>query len=220
MSKMEVEIWSDIMCPWCYIGKRRFEKALTLFEGANQIEITWKSFQLNPDMKTMPGKNMIEYLSEIKGWSLQQSTEMHAHVTALAKAEGLEYNFEKVVVANSFDAHRLIQLAKSKGKGDEAEEVLFHAYFTEGKNMADLEVLHSLGLRMGLTDAEIAEVLQSDAYTAEVQQDIYQARQVGAQGVPFFVFDKKYALSGAQPAEIFLQALQQSFEEWRNLTTS
>lgn len=217
---MEVEIWSDVMCPWCYIGKRRFEKALSDFEGAQQIEITWKSFQLNPDMETMPGKNMIAYLSEIKGWSLQQSTEMHAHVTALAKAEGLVYNFEKAVVANSFDAHRLIQLAKSTGKGDLAEEALFYAYFTEGKNIAEHAVLLDLGLQIGLNETEITQMLQSDAYATEVQNDIYQARQVGARGVPFFVFNKKYALSGAQPAETFLQALQQSFNEWNQITTS
>lgn len=221
---MEVEIWSDIMCPWCYIGKRRFEKALSQFDRSNEISINWKSFQLNPQMKTMPDKNIIEYLSEIKGWSIEQSHEMHAHVSSLAKAEGLDYDFDKAVVANSFDAHRLIQFAKTKGLGGAAEETLFRSYFTEGKNIADHTILVQIGAGIGLSPTEIEEMLASGAFTDEVKRDIYEAQQVGARGVPFFVFDQKYAVSGAQPSEVFLEVIQKAFEEWEgsqaNTTTT
>ena len=131
---MKVEIWSDVMCPFCYIGKRRFEAALLKFEHKDEVEIIWKSFQLNPHMKTDPEKNINQYLAEIKGWTLDQAESMNERVTQMAKAEGLHYDFDKAIVANSFDAHRLIQLAKTHNKGDEAEERLFKAYFSEGKN--------------------------------------------------------------------------------------
>lgn len=216
-NKMQVEIWSDVMCPFCYIGKRKFEKALGEFKDANQIEVNWKSFQLNPEMKTLPGKNIVEYLAEIKGWSMEQSTRMHAQVTSSAKEVGLDYHFDKAVVANSFDAHRLIQLAKSKGLGDRAEEILFRSYFTEGKNIADHSTLIEIGELIGLHLADIKDMLTSDQYTQEVQQDLYEAQQVGVRGVPFFVFGGKYAVSGAQPSTVFLEVIQKSFDEWKNL---
>jgi predicted DsbA family dithiol-disulfide isomerase len=215
---MEIEIWSDIMCPFCYIGKRRLEEALAKFEHAGEIQINWKSFQLNPDMPTMPGKNIIEYLAEIKGWSLEQSHEMHEHVSQMAKEVGLVYDYDKAVVANSFDAHRLIQFAKKHMKGDLAEERLFKAYFTEGKNIADQEVLKALGIEIGLDENELSQVLTSDAFAEEVQQDIYEAQQVGVRGVPFFVLNRKYGISGAQPTAIFLNALNQSYQEWNDTT--
>ena len=138
---MKVEIWSDIMCPFCYIGKRKFESALAQFEHKDDVDIVWKSFQLNPDMKTEAGKNINQYLAEIKGWSVEQAKEMNDRVTEMAKQVGLEYDLNKAVVANSFNAHRLIQFAKNTGKGDAAEERLFKAYFTEGKNVDELHVL-------------------------------------------------------------------------------
>lgn len=213
--KMKVEIWSDIMCPFCYIGKRKFESAIGQFGDAAGVEVEWHSFQLDPSMKTEPDKNMYQYLSERKGISYQQSVEMHKQVTDMAEAVGLEYNFDKAVVANSFDAHRLIQLAKTKGLGDAIEERLFHAYFTEGKNVSDHAVLKALGEDIGLDGKEIAEVLNSNAYTKQVQHDIDEAAQIGVRGVPFFVFNRKFAVSGAQAPEAFLQALQQSFQDWR-----
>lgn len=214
-AKMKVEIWSDIMCPFCYIGKRKFEDAISQFEGAAAVEVEWHSFQLDPSMKTEPDKNMYQYLSEHKGISYQQSVEMHKQVTDMAEAVGLKYNFDKAVVANSFDAHRLIQLAKTKGLGDAAEEQLFYAYFTEGKNVSDHTVLKKLGEDIGLDGKEIAEALDSNAYSKEVQRDIDEATEIGVRGVPFFVFNRKFAVSGAQPPEAFLQALQQSFQDWR-----
>lgn len=213
--KMKVEIWSDIMCPFCYIGKRKFESAMAGFGDAAGVEVEWHSFQLDPSLQSEPDKNLYQYLSERKGISYQQSVDMHKQVTDMAKSAGLEYNFDKAVVSNSFDAHRLIQLAKTKGLGDAAEERLFYAYFTEGKNVSDHVVLKELGKDIGLSENDLNELFNSNAYSKEVQHDIAEASQIGVRGVPFFVFNRKYAVSGAQPPEVFVQALQQSFEDWK-----
>lgn len=208
---MKVEIWSDIMCPFCYIGKRKFENALAQFEHKGEVEVVWKSFQLNPDMETNPRKNVIEYLAEIKGWTIAQSEQMHERVTKMASEVGLAYHFEKAVIANSLDAHRLIQFAKTKGKGDEAEERLFKAYFTEGKNTSDQQVLTNLAAEIGLNVSEVKKLYLDTDYTAEVKKDIKEAEQLGVTGVPFFVFDRKHAVSGAQPSEVFLEVLNKAF---------
>lgn len=211
---MKVEIWSDIMCPFCYIGKRRFETALQQFPGKEDIEIVWKSFQLNPTMKTEPDKNINEYLAEAKGWTLDYAKQMNAHVTNMAKEVGLHYDFDKAVVANSFDAQRLVQLAKANRKGDEMEERLFKAYFTEGKNTADQATLIQLGTEIGLDPATIKKVLASNEYADKVEQDIYEAQQIGVRGVPYFVLNDRYAVSGAQASETFLGALNKAWGEW------
>ena len=211
---MKVEIWSDVMCPFCYIGKRKFETALEQFPQKEQIEIEWKSFQLNPAMKTEPGKSINEYLAEVKGWSPEYAAQMNDHVSSIAAEVGLEYNMDKAVVANSFDAHRFVQFAKTKGKGDDAEEQLFKAYFTDGKNTADHETLLELGSQIGLDTVELKTVLEGSKFSDQVRNDIYEAQQVGARGVPFFVLDRKYAVSGAQQPETFLGALEKSFSEW------
>lgn len=211
---MKVEIWSDVMCPWCYIGKRKFEKALSQFPQRDKIEVEWKSFQLNPDMKTDPDKSIVEYLSEEKGLTVDHAQQMLNHVTNVASEVGLDYHMDQTVLANSFDSHRFIQLAKKNNLGDAAEEQLFHAYFTEGKNTADHQTLITLGEKIGLDPAVTKDVLESDQFAAEVHKDLYEARQVGVRGVPFFVLDRKYAVSGAQQPETFLGALQQSYQEW------
>lgn len=217
-TKLKVEIWSDIMCPFCYIGKRRFEKALNRFNHKKDIEVEWKSLQLNPELVTDPGIHINDYLSKTKGWTQDYARQANAYVTQMALEEGLHYDFDRVVVANSFDAHRLIQLAKSRGKGEEMEERLFKAYFTEGKNIADHETLIALGAEV-LTDPQvIRDMLQTNAFAESVEQDIYESQQIGVRGVPFFVFNDKYAVSGAQPVETFLEALNKSWEEW-NLAT-
>ena len=215
---MKVEIWSDIMCPFCYIGKRNFEAALKEFEGREEIEIEWKSFQLDPSIpKTFETKiNTIEYLAERKGMSIEKSKELHTNVIETAKKVGLDYDFEKAVVANSFDAHRLIQLAKTKGLGDAAEESLFKAYFTDGKDMSDHSTLVQLGKEIGLNEEEIISALASEEFEAKVNFDVSEGSQLGVTGVPFFVFDRKYAVSGAQPIETFLNALKQSHAESKN----
>jgi len=211
---MKVEIWSDVMCPFCYIGKRRFEKALKQFPARGGIDVVWKSFQLNPGMRTEPGKNINQYLSEVKGWSLAQAKQANDYVTNMAKELGLTYDFDKAVVANSFDAHRLIQLAKASGKGDAMEELLFKAYFTEGKNIADHDTLLELAITIGLDPDAVKKVLNSNEYSDAVERDIYEAQQIGVRGVPYFVLNDRYAVSGAQASETFLGALNKAWGEW------
>lgn len=214
-NKMQVEIWSDVMCPFCYIGKRKFETALAQFENSAAIEIVWKSYQLNPEMKTDPSKNSISALAEHKGISIAESHEMHNYVIEMASKAGLNYNMDKTISANSFNAHRLTHFAKSMGKQLDAEEKLFEAYFISGKNIDDITTLIELGKSIGLAQDELTKVLESDAYAGDVRRDIYEAQQIGVRGVPFFVFDRKYAVSGAQESDVFLQSLQKSYEEWK-----
>lgn len=210
---MKVEIWSDVMCPFCYIGKRKFEKALEQFPQKEKVEVEWKSFQLNPTMKTDPQKNINQYLSEAKGWSIEYAKKVNESVTARAKGVGLTYNFDKAIVANSFDAHRFSHLAKKHRLQDKAEERLFSAYFTEGKNTADHNTLIQLGIDIGLNADEVKQMLNSNVFTDDVRRDIYDAQQVGVQGVPFFVLDNQYAVSGAQESDLFLQALTAAWKE-------
>ena len=215
---MKVEIWSDIMCPFCYIGKRNFEAALNEFDAKNEIEIEWKSFQLDPTIPKSFEKKVstYEYLAERKGMPVERSKEIHDNIVETARKVGLTYNFEKAVVANSFDAHKLIQLAKTKGLGDAAEESLFKAYFTDGKDMSDHSTLIQLGKEIGLNEEEIIAALVSEEFEAKVNFDVSEGSQLGVTGVPFFVFDRKYAVSGAQPIETFLNALKQSHAESKN----
>ena len=210
---MKVEIWSDVMCPFCYIGKRKFENALNQFAHKDEVEVIWKSFQLNPDMKTEPNKSTTQYLAETKGWSLKQAQEATQYVTDVAKKVGLTYNMDKAVVANSFDAHRFLHFAKEHGVQNEAKEQLLKAYFTEGLNTADHDTLIQLGTEIGLDAKELKALLDSDLYADKVRQDIYEAQQVGVRGVPFFVLNEKYAVSGAQESDLFLQALNQTWAE-------
>jgi predicted DsbA family dithiol-disulfide isomerase len=214
LKDMKVEIWSDVMCPFCYIGKRKFENALEQFANKNDVQIQWRSFQLNPNLQTDPGKNIHEYLAEHKGWTEEYARNAHKQMTATAKESGLEYNFDTVIPANSYNAHRLSHLAAKYNLQDAAEERLFKAYFTEGKNIDDQETLIQLGVDIGLQKDEIRNVLQSDLYAQEVEQDIYEAQQIGVRGVPFFVIDRKYAVSGAQPSSVFLGALQRAYQEF------
>lgn len=213
--KMKVEIWSDIMCPFCYIGKRRFEAAIEQFPGAENIEVEWHSFQLDPTIQSGHGDNLYSYLSKRKGIPYQQAEEMNRQVSASAAQLGLTYNLDKAVVANSFDAHRLIQYAKQHQLGDEAEERLFRAYFTEGKDMSDHATLAELAKEIGLEEEPVRQMLAGNQFATEVRKDINEAETLGIRGVPFFVFDRKYGVSGAQPSEAFLQALTKSVEEWQ-----
>lgn len=211
---MKVEIWSDIMCPFCYIGKRHFEAALKQFPNAEAITVEWKSFQLDPTIPTMAERvDVYQYLADKKGMTLEQSKAMHQNVIQMAKNAGLDYNFDIAVVGNSKDAHRLIQFAKTEGLGDQAEEALFKAYFTDGRNMSDLNDLVEIGTSIGLKSDELTAVLESEAFAYEMMQDIQEAQNIGVQGVPFFVFDRKYAISGAQPVEAFLQTLEKVYSE-------
>lgn len=213
--KMKIEVWSDVVCPFCYIGKSNFDEALAQFAEKENIEFVWKSFQLNPNLKTNLDQNLYEHLSESKGISVEQAKGMGSHAAQMGKASGLNLDFDKSVVANSFNSHRLIHHAKANGLQQEMKERLFKAYFSEGKNIDDSETLIALATEIGLDSDEAMAVLESDKYADAVNADIQESRQLGVSGVPFFVFDRKYAVSGAQPAEAFLQNLEKSFTEWR-----
>jgi predicted DsbA family dithiol-disulfide isomerase len=210
---MKVEIWSDIACPFCYIGKRKFENALTKFSDKKDVEVVWKSYQLDPSTQQNPGMSIHDYLAEKKGMSAAQAKEMNDYVTAMAGEVGLSYDFEKTVVANTFNAHRLIHLAAKHKLQDQAEESLFSAYFTRGKNIQDRETLIELGLEIGLDAQEVRQVLEGSAYADEVRKDFADALKVGVRGVPFFLFNNKYAISGAQPSDVFSQVLEKVRDE-------
>ncbi len=210
---MKIEIWSDIACPFCYIGKRKLEKAIQKLPDSSSIQIEWKSFQLNPDLQTNENQNTLTYLSQTKGWTLDQTLQMTAQVAATGREEGLNFDFEHTVVANTKQAHRLLHFAKEKGKQDELKERLFQVYFEEGKNIDQQETLLNCAEAARLDREEAKQVLDSASFDAAIDQDVYESRLIGVQGVPFFVFDRKYGISGAQPDEVFDRTLQQALQE-------
>jgi len=214
--KMKIEVWSDVVCPFCYIGKRNYEQAIEKFKYADQIELVWKSYQLDPTVPTGEiSESNYEYLAKRKGWTLEQTIDIHKNVVATAKKAGLTYNFDIAKVANTFNAHRIIQFAKTKGLGDKAEELFFKGYFTEGKNLNAKEDLMTIGKLIGLTEDEVNTALTDEKYADAVKMDIDEAAQLGIQGVPFFVMNRKYAVSGAQDPKVFLQTIEKAFEEWK-----
>lgn len=210
---LNIQIWSDIMCPFCYIGKRRIEEALQNFKHKDSVAIEWKSFQLDANFIAEPDDNIIDHLAEKYLKDTDWAQTMIDNMTQNAKNAGLDFHFEKAILANSFHAHRLLHLAKKYNLANELEELLFKAYLTDGKNVNDLDTLSKLGKEVGIDSEEIKQVLESNEYAKEVQQDIEQAQAIGVQGVPFFVFDNKYAISGAQPAATFLQTLERVWQE-------
>lgn len=216
-NKMKIEIWSDVMCPFCYIGKRNFEMAMAQFADKEHIEVVWKSYQLDPSIPEIANETYEEYLVKRKGMSPAQVRTMLQNVTHTAKQTGLDYHFDKSQMVNSHKAHQLIQFAKTKNLGDEAEERLFRAFFTEGKSIADTETLTQLGKEIGLDGQELQTAFTDKKYARLVQDDIREAGEIGVSGVPFFVIDRKYAVSGAQPPQAFLETLEKSFAEWRKL---
>lgn len=210
---MQVNIWSDIRCPFCYIGKRKFEAALEKFPHKDKVEVIWRSFELDPNLITRKDISMYDYFAELKGMTREHAVQMNNQVSQVAKEVGLDFNIEQSVVANSFDGHRLIQLAKAHGLGSEAEEALFKAHFTDGENIDDQKVLINIGRSIGLDESEINQMYASEAYSAEVREDQKLAQSIGVRGVPFFVFNDKYAVSGAQSPESFLEVLEKAFSE-------
>ena len=210
---MKVEIWSDIVCPFCYIGKRKFENALNRFDNKEQVEIIWHSFQLDPDVIPVQGQSVDQYLADRKGVSLKEGKEMNEYMSSIAKEVGLEYNFDKAIINNTMNAHRLLHLAKKGGVQNDVKEKLFAAYYTDGKDVGDTETLVQIGESGGLNADEIRELLQSNEYIKEVRIDQFRGEQLGVQGVPFFVFNSKYEVSGAQSAEVFSNELEKVWEE-------
>lgn len=213
---MKVEIWSDVMCPFCYLGKHRYEQALAQFAERDYVITEWKSFQLDPTLpKEGLSTNTYTYLSERKGMSIDRARQMTEGLSAQAAAEGITLDFEKAIIANTFDAHRLTHLAKRQGFGNEIEEKLFEAHFVNGEDISDKVVLTTLGKSVGLKEDQIQEMFEKDQFKEEVKAEITEAAKLGIRGVPFFVFNRKYAVSGAQPQEVFLQTLEKAFAEWR-----
>jgi predicted DsbA family dithiol-disulfide isomerase len=208
---MKVDIWSDVRCPFCYIGKRKFESALALFEHKDKIEVEWHSFELDPNAETKPDADPVDYLADRYGRPREWAEEMHENVTQTAAEVGLKFNLGISVVANSFDAHRLIQLAKTEGLGDAIEEHLFEAFFTAGKDISNHQTLVEIGTAAGLDKITVETMLRGKDFTDEVRYDEQTAQQIGVRGVPFFVFNEKLAVSGAQPPETFLGAMQQAW---------
>jgi predicted DsbA family dithiol-disulfide isomerase len=212
---MQLEIWSDIMCPFCYMGKRNLEAALGRFSHAAEVQVLWKSYQLDPELAPSPGTSIHEYLAERKGMTRDWSVRVHAQVERAAAEVGLVYNFDAVVVANSFDAHRLAHLARGKGLQGRMQERLFAAYFTEGRDLGDRSTLVALAAEAGLDAAETRRVLAEGAFADEVRQDCREAEELGAEGVPFFVVDRRYGFTGAQPSGQVLDFLTKAWSGQR-----
>lgn len=206
---MRVDIWSDVVCPFCYIGKKRLEHVAE--QAGIELDIHWHSFELDPDAPAKHEVSNTQRLAQKYGRSYAEMEEMERNVAAMAATEGIDFQWQKANSGNSFNAHRIIHLAQSKGLGNEAKEAFFHAYMTEGLAIGEREVVEEIASRIGLDNAEVEYVLDSDELADFVRHDEKIAHeQLKITGVPFFVFDQKLALSGAQPREIFLQALQQA----------
>jgi len=210
---MNIEVWSDIVCPWCYIGKRRLEAALERFERRDAVTVIWRSYQLDPNAPKVSTQGTREMLASKYGVSLEQADGMQARVTGIAAEEGLEYRLEKTLHFNTFDAHRLIHFAKSKGLQEEMKERLMKAHFTEGRSPADTGTLVSLAGEIGLDEAESRAVVEGPDYAGDVRADEALAREYEIRGVPFFVFGGKYGVSGAQAADTLLEVMQKAWDE-------
>lgn len=210
---MKIEIWSDFACPFCYIGKTRFEQALNEFKHKNKVEVTYKAYQLNPDAPTKMTKNAYETFAEGHGMTKEQAKQRFDMFTQNAKSVGLEYRYDIIQMTNTFDAHRLAKWANQLNKEDEVTQRFMKAYFTEGKNLADHDTLISLVSELGLDSEKAKQILKTSDYNEEVYNQIQEARQIGVSGVPFFVLNRKYGISGAQQKEYFKQALEQIWKE-------
>lgn len=210
---MKIEIWSDVMCPFCYIGKKNFEKALENLPFKDEIKVEWKSFQLDPTLEHNKTKTTAEYFREKKGFREEQAKQMTENVIRMGKSSGIDFNFEKALITNTLSAHKLLHLAKKYHKSTEMEEKLFRAHFIEGKNVGDKNVLIALAVSLAIDAEEADNSLQSDNFNYEIQQDILEARNNGISGVPFFILNGKYGISGAQPVEVFKNAMIQTYEE-------
>jgi predicted DsbA family dithiol-disulfide isomerase len=205
---VKIEIWSDVVCPWCYIGKRRFEAALARFEHAGEVEVVWKSFELDPGAPARRGPTL-EHLARKYGTTADQAAKMHERMTSIAAAEGLEFHLDETQGGNTLDAHRLLHLAKEHGLQVELKERFLRAYFTEFEPVGEREVLARLAEETGVPGA--AEMLASDQYADAVRADEHDARLLGISAVPFFVIDRYYGIEGAQPADTILQALDEAW---------
>jgi predicted DsbA family dithiol-disulfide isomerase len=210
---MHVEIWSDIACPWCYIGKRRFEAALAQFEHRDEVRVSWRSFELDPDAPAEREGDRTAHLAQKYGTSREEADAMHRHMTELAAAEGLEFRFEIARDGNMLDAHRVVHLAAAHGLQDAMKERLFRAYLGEGELVSDSGVLERLAIEAGVPEDQVRELLATDRYTDEVREDELTARALGISAVPFFVVDRAMGASGAQPPEVLAELLRRAWAE-------
>jgi predicted DsbA family dithiol-disulfide isomerase len=215
MKKLRVDIWSDIACPWCYVGKRRLEAALAGFPHRASVEVVWHAFELDPAAPRTrePSVSYAERLAKKYGSSVAQAEAMIQRMTDVAAEDGLVFRFDKIRPGNTFDAHRVIHLAAERGAQDAVKERLLLAYMTEGEAIGLPEVLVRLAGEAGLDEEEVHAALATDIYATEVRADEDKARAIGITGVPFFIFGGRYAVSGAQPAELFGRVLQQTWDE-------
>lgn len=214
---MKIELWSDYGCPFCYIGKKRFEGALNKFEHKDTVEVIYKAYQLNPNApKVMNGAANISF-AKGHGTTPEAATEKFKMFVEQAKTVGLKYDYENIQLTNTFDAHRVAKFANSKGLESEISERFMSAYFTEGLNIADSETLVKLGVEVGLDKQELKDVIDSNQYTDLVNEQISEGRKVGVQGVPFFVLNNKYGVSGAQQEDYFIQVLDHLWKETQEL---
>ncbi|AUX90662.1 MULTISPECIES: DsbA family oxidoreductase [Acinetobacter] len=209
---MRVDIWSDVVCPFCYIGKKRLEAAAK--ESGIELEVHWHSFQLDPEAPVRQEVSNSERLAQKYGRSVPEVEDMQRNIAAMAKQEGIEFNWEGANSGNTLNAHRIIHLAQSKGLGNEAQEAFFYSYMTQGLPIGERETLEDVAARIGLNPVEVDDLLDSDEFADFVKFDQEVARdQLKVTGVPFFVFDQRIALAGAQPKEVFLQVLEKALEE-------
>jgi predicted DsbA family dithiol-disulfide isomerase len=207
---MQIEIWSDVVCPWCYLGKRRFEKALAQFAHRDEVSIVHRSFQLDPGAPTDHTIETAALLSSKYGMPPEQVEQMQREMTERAAADGLDYHLDGQRSGNTVDAHRLVHLAATHGRQDDVVERLYRAYFSEQRSVFDAASLREIAVEGGLDKDEVDDLFAGEAFAEAVQADIEQAREYGITGVPFYVIDGRYGVSGAQPVEVFSQALEQA----------
>ena len=209
---MKVEIWSDMICPWCFVGKRRFEMALAEFVHRDEVEVIWRSFELDADAPRQHPGTLLELLSNKYAVTVQQAAEMNERVSGFAREVGLEYHLENALPGNTMDAHRLMHFAVSRGVGDRAIERIMTAYFSEAMPVGDRAALARLAPEFGISESDALAMLESDSYVEAVRADEARAEMFKVRGVPFFVFDEKFGVSGAQPVAKFADALNQARE--------
>jgi predicted DsbA family dithiol-disulfide isomerase len=210
---MQIEIWSDVVCPWCYLGKRRFERALASFDHRDSVEIIYRSFELDPSAQRGVTAPTIEVLASKYGMTAQQASDAQRQMEERAVGDGLDFHMDGLRSGNTRDAHRLLHLAKARGRQPELVERLHRAYFSEQRSIFDRDSLRDLAVEAGLDSLEVVNVLDSDSYDDDVATDEATARALGASGVPFFVIDRRYGISGAQPAEAITQALDSAWAD-------
>lgn len=221
MNKMKIEVWTDIMCPYCYIGKIHYEQALQQFAHADEVELVIKAFQLNPNLPDKGnGYSVVDYLLKTAGLPENNLKQMFAYIEQLAKKAGVKFNLPNAFAANTLDAHRLVKLAANKNLDSNVLTLISKAYFEEAQDYSDIELLVKIGLKAGLDEAEMRQMFAGNDFKAEVKQDIEEAHQLGIDTVPTFLFERKQAIIGSEPVQVFLDTLNKVYEDWKMTNTT